>query len=276
MNITRIAPTPNGHLHLGNIFNFIHTYRLAKTVGAKLYLRIDDHDGPRCRPEFVAEILSALSALKISIDYGPSSVDEFYSKFTQTKKSDFYFSKLELLGDKFTCACSRKEVFASSSLGIYSGKCRPLAIQFENMKNVIRYSCPDIKVQFRESSVHLREKIGDAVLWRKDGLSSYQWMSVCEDLEMKTTHFVRGEDLLSSSAIQIAIAKSLAQKFPSEDKFYHHKLVLCGKRKMSKSKGDEGVVDRLNSDPLHFLHAYCDFFEHEKVSSLAELTNLAL
>lgn len=276
MNITRIAPTPNGHLHLGNIFNFIHTYRLAKTVDAKICLRIDDHDGQRCRREFVSEIFYALDALRIPIDRGPSSVDDFYTNFSQTKKNDFYFSKLELLKEKFVCSCSRKEVFAANPLGIYLGKCRSLNIQFENRKSVIRYACPDKIVNFFEKSVNLRDQIGDTVLWRKDGISSYQWMSICEDIELRTTHFVRGDDLLSSSAIQISIAKSLGVAFPDEDKFLHHKLVLCGDRKMSKSKGDEGVVEKLKSDPLHFLHLYCDFFEHERVSSLEELTSIVL
>ena len=244
---TRIAPSPNGHLHLGNVFNFLHTYRFSKKVKASLALRIDDHDFVRCKSEYVDEIFKALDLLEINIDEGPSSSDDFYLNYTQEKKREFYFSKLKELKSQFVCECSRKEVFKNNKEGIYSGVCHDKNLAFSSRENVIRYLCPNEVVKFRDHSVNIHKCIGDTILWRKDDIVSYQWMSLCEDLDMEITHIVRGEDLLNSSAIQVSLANALGAKFVATDNFHHHKLLQRNGEKLSKSRGDSGAMDLLKN-----------------------------
>ena len=272
-NRTRIAPTPNGHIHLGNIMNFIHTHVTSQRLNAQLFLRIDDHDFVRCKKEYVEEVFKVLDILKINIDGGPSGVDDFYQNFSQKNRMDLYYSKLSSFKKKFVCECSRKEVFKNNPMGIYSKTCVSKQLKFEKNKNVIRYNCPKDILLF-EDKVDLSKDIGDTVLWRRDNIVSYQWMSICEDIEMGTTHFVRGEDLLTSSAVQISLAKSMGESFPLEDSFIHHKLVEKNGEKLSKSRGDDGVLGDLRKSPEKYIEMYCDFFELEKVSSLKELINL--
>jgi glutamyl/glutaminyl-tRNA synthetase len=270
-NKTRIAPTPNGHIHLGNIMNFIHTYMLSKQLNSKLFLRIDDHDFVRCKREYVEEIFRVFDILKINFDGGPSGVDDFYHSFSQKNKSEYYFEKLKESENYFVCECSRRDVFKLNSQGIYSGTCRTKNLELSRKKNLIRFSCPKNRSYFN-GKVDLDQDIGDTILWRRDDIVSYQWMSVCEDLELGTTHFIRGEDLISSSAIQIEIANSLGRTFPCEESFIHHKLVTKNGEKLSKSRGDIGVIEDLSKFPHKYIEMYCDFFGIEKVSSMDELT----
>jgi glutamyl/glutaminyl-tRNA synthetase len=259
---------------MGNIFNFLHTYRFSKNNKCSLALRIDDHDYIRCKEEYVEEVFKVLELLKIDIDEGPSSVSEFYSDYTQKNKMELYFSELEKLKEKFVCECSRKEVFQTNELGIYQGTCREKGLVFNPGNNLIRFFCPDETIKLSEKEVNLKEKIGDTILWRKDNLVSYQLMSVLEDIEMGVTHIVRGEDLLTSSAVQIAIARFISKEFPKEENFFHHDLLSNNGEKLSKSRGDSGAIELLEKDVGEVVRSYCRFFNLDTVSSVDELTKI--
>jgi glutamyl/glutaminyl-tRNA synthetase len=108
--ITRIAPTASGHLHLGNAYNFILTWWLARSSKGELALRIDDGDYERCRREYVEEIFKDLDWLGLDYDSGAIGVDDFFTHHSQTLKREHYFSYLSQLDKSYVCQCSRKKV----------------------------------------------------------------------------------------------------------------------------------------------------------------------
>ncbi len=268
---TRIAPTPNGHLHLGNIFNFIHIASEARRLGLKIALRIDDHDNERCKDEYIDEIFRALDFLKINIDEGPSSTDDFNRNYSQTLRKDLYKSFLEKIEDQFYCECSRREIFERNSSGVYSGFCKNKNLSFKANKSCTRYDCPREIIKFENREVDVKNSIGDIVLWRKEDIPSYQLVSVCDDIEMNISHIFRGEDLISSSAIQLLIAKSMKQDFIKKENIYHHQLVTLEGEKLSKSRKSEGAMELLESDPKRVFREYSLFMNKQVSESLEEL-----
>lgn len=226
---TRIAPTPSGYLHIGNLANFLLIEQLAK--GGTLILRIDDCDGTRTRPEFVEDIFVTLHWLGIRWQEGPRDAADFSQNFSQTARKDHYFKKLDALKGKiYACACSRKEVD-----GVYQGTCREKGIEFEAGKHALR---------LRVEDPSLAKKFGDVVLWRKDGGPAYQWVSVIDDLEMKVNLIVRGEDLHDSSELQKYIARFVSPDGFDQVRFIHHPLLTAEDgKKLSKSQQAESVQD---------------------------------
>src|ERR1700719_4550756 len=94
---TRIAPTPSGFLHLGNVLSFAITAALARRTGARILLRIDDLDSQRSAPEFVQDIFDTLRYLEIPWDEGPRDYGEYASQYSQLHRMDLYNRALETL-----------------------------------------------------------------------------------------------------------------------------------------------------------------------------------
>src|SRR5579872_3767519 len=126
-NKARIAPTPSGFLHLGNILSFSLTAALAKKCGATILLRIDDLDRERALPVYVRDIFDTLKFLEIPWDEGPTDAGEFYREYSQVHRMQLYREALQQLQDRgavFACACSRSQVFSAGLDGAYPGTCR--------------------------------------------------------------------------------------------------------------------------------------------------------
>lgn len=228
---TRIAPTPSGYLHLGNIANFLLVEKLVKQAGGELLLRIDDCDGTRARKEFVEHIFETLRWLGIEWQGGPRDSADFYQHFSQVARKETYFERLRAFsGHTYACSCSRKTVD-----GIYRGSCRERRLDFAPGKTALRLRIDDPAVFAR---------FGDPVLWRKDGGPAYHWVSVVDDLEARVTLIVRGEDLKDSSELQKHIALLLAPGGFRQVRFVHHPL-LVGQdgKKLSKSQLAESVQE---------------------------------
>ena len=122
---TRLAPTPSGYLHLGNILSFVITAGLARKNGAEILLRIDDMDHERVRKEYLDDIFETLTFLEIPWDEGPRSTEEHQKKFTQKLRQKLYQSGLDKLVSKnlvFGCRCSRTDLEISNTQNGYSGK----------------------------------------------------------------------------------------------------------------------------------------------------------
>lgn len=228
---SRLAPTPSGYLHLGNLANFFLIEKLTREQNGKLLLRIDDCDGTRARPEFVEHIFSTLQWLGLSYDEGPRDPADFYQNFSQTKRKAHYFARLTPLRNKtYACECSRKEVG-----GVYPGTCREKKISFTPGKHALRL-CVDDPL--------LAEKFGDVILWRKDDGPAYQWVSVIDDLERNVNLIVRGEDLRDSSDLQKYIASLVAPEGFARVRFIHHPLLRDEQgQKLSKTEKSQSVVD---------------------------------
>ena len=242
MVVSRIAPTPSGYLHLGNAVNFLLTSWYVRSHGGKLLLRIDDMDATRCRREFVDDVFFALEWLGIEIDEGPSGTEAFYRDYSMAKKTDYYMAELHRLQESskllYACECSRKSLAAYGS-DIYPRLCKESNHNLETHRSAMRIHVPDDTViDVGGRRVELDKAMGDFVLWRKDGLPAYQFVSVIEDRDLGVNALVRGEDLLVSSAAQLYLAPFLQAEVFERADFIHHGLIAGeGNKKLSKSEG---------------------------------------
>jgi glutamyl-tRNA synthetase len=247
-----MAPTPSGALHLGNILSFLLTELYAKAVGGKVLLRIDDLDSSRSRPEHVASIFSVLETLGLQWQRGPRNVAEFETSYSQSLKQDQYRQRFELLKrqrpqDFFVCECSRSEVQRASQDGLYPGTCRHKGLEWRE-GSVWRARVPEGTLVTWEDriaghlSVDLSIEMGDFIVYRREQIFAYQWVSLCEDLLSGVSDIVRGADLRTSSAAQLWLGAGTDFEMC---RFAHHPLLTNGGRKLSKSEGSQAVAELL-------------------------------
>ncbi|MBS1660272.1 MAG: tRNA glutamyl-Q synthetase [Bacteroidetes bacterium] len=230
---TRIAPTPSGFLHLGNVVSFVRTVGLAKEAGAKVLLRIDDMDRVRAEREYVQDIFDTLNFLELPWGEGPRDVEEFEREYSQVYRMGLYKEGLEMLrGKVFACECSRAQVLRDSQDGVYAGTCREKAISLDAEG-----------VSWRLRTDDLGGSMKDFVVRKRDGFPAYQLTSVIDDLYYKVDFVVRGEDLLASTAAQRYLAGQMGRGVEfGKIGFYHHSLLMTeGGRKLSKSAGDTSI-----------------------------------
>jgi glutamyl-tRNA synthetase len=234
--VGRIAPSPTGLLHLGHARTFRIAEQRALAVGGRLVLRIEDLDGPRCKPEFVAACLEDLHWLGLDWDEGPD-VGGPHAPYEQSRRMDLYrepFERLKALGLVYPCNCSRKDVMAALSAPhegdeepVYPGTCRERGAIDEG-KASWRFRVPDGEaISFVDGNLGTKTFVagrdfGDFVVWRHDGIPSYQLAVVTDDALMGVTEVVRGEDLLVSTARQLLLYRALGWSPPA---FYHCELM---------------------------------------------------
>ena len=142
---SRIAPTPSGFLHAGNVYNFLLTYLFTRAFDGILYLRIDDYDLPRYRRQYVENIFRVLDMLGIDFDGGPGGVEEFESKCSSKFRLDAYqnaLKKLEQKGVCYACECSHS-MKNSFKNGIYARVCAEKNLKFKKDETTMRLSTID-------------------------------------------------------------------------------------------------------------------------------------
>lgn len=250
-NLTRIAPTPSGFLHLGNAFSFLKTKALAEKHNAKILLRIDDLDRERYRPEYVQDIFDALDFLEIKIDLGPKNMQEFESEWSQVHRIEDYNEALQRIESSkkiFACDCSRKKIQQLDPSGYYLGQCleRRLALDKPEVAWRIDTSEADF-VQFKEYPDQPKSGLipQDSVFYivrKKDGLPAYHLTSLIDDLHFGVDLIVRGNDLLPSTLAQLDLARNLGDKKFKQITFHHHSLIRSPKQeKLSKSAGSTSI-----------------------------------
>ena len=241
--VGRLAPSPTGLLHLGHAATFWRAFLRAREHEGTLLLRNDDLDRDRVRPEFVSAMLDDLRWLGIAWRE---------PVITQSERLPLYrAAMLRLLqsGALYRCTCSRRELaqMLSAPHGsqeaepVYPGRCRPqpasvpavAAPDSELLSGVnYRFRVPDgeaicftdvaLGPQRFVAGCDARADLGDFLVWRKDGLPSYQLATVVDDAEMGVTEVVRGRDLLRSTARQILLQRTLGLSTPA---FYHTPLI---------------------------------------------------
>ncbi|MBI2263036.1 glutamate--tRNA ligase [Candidatus Berkelbacteria bacterium] len=208
----RFAPSPTGNLHLGAARTALFNYLSAKKRKGKLILRIEDTDKARSNKVFVKNILESLSWLGLSWNEGP---------FFQSKRLKIYQRYLRVLVKK-GLAYQREGAWWFKVGEVKEGEVRFL--------DLIR----------REISFPL-EEIKDFVLFKKDKNPTFLFAGAIDDLEMKISCVVRGEDHISNTPRQILLYRALGAKLPS---FAHLPLILAPeKTKLSKRTGAIGVLD---------------------------------
>lgn len=221
----RFAPSPTGPLHLGSLVAAVGSWLFARRVGGRWLVRMEDLDTPRIVAGSAAEILRALERFGLTWDG-----DVVY----QSQRIALYDDALATLRAKnlvYDCACSRADLqrAASAPVGIepiYPGTCRdglngrvPRAVRFHTSHDVIMFD--DIILGHFEEDV--AALTGDFVVRRADGLYAYQLAVVVDDAAQGVTQVVRGEDLLNSTARQIALQRALELPMPA---YAHLPLVV--------------------------------------------------
>ena len=249
---TRIAPTPSGYLHIGNVFSFIKTWLIAQQIGAKVFLRIDDLDTDRVKKDYIDDIFQTLEFIGLQPDEGPSGSDDFLKNFSQRSRMDQYVPLVSKLRDQkllFACDCTRKQIHDRSERGMYTGFCRERAIDFESAGVAWRLNTKALSPIYitdmltgEVTSPDLKQTMGDFVVQRKDGIPSYQVASLADDVHFKINVIVRGMDLIPSSGAQMAMANALGMDIFQKMKWHHHALLMADvDRKLSKSAGDTSI-----------------------------------
>ncbi|MEK0420194.1 MAG: hypothetical protein RLZZ161_45 [Bacteroidota bacterium] len=234
--ITRLAPTPSGFLHRGNFYNFMLNWLFARKQGGKVFLRIDDLDADRAKPEFVEAIFRDLETLGFNWDIGPSGPDDFYKKWSQKHRTDRYVELIKSLSDKdftYACDCSRKSLNEQGFSAEYPGICRKKERVFQLEVTSIRFN----RSTFGFDS-------GDPVIFRKEGIPAYHIGSICDDVDFSVTHVFRGKDLSDSTQLQKEIADAAGIGRFGDIEFRHHSLLKDNAgQKLSKSIGNATRMD---------------------------------
>lgn len=256
----RFAPSPTGPLHIGGARSALFNYLLARKLGGKLILRIEDTDLERSSRASEENIYAALKWLGIIWDEGPD-IGGTFGPYRQMERLAIYQEYTQALiakGWAYYCYCSEEELeeqrqaaLAKGANPMYSGKCRVLTpeerqkYEAEGRKPVVRFRVPDnkeivINDLVRGQVVFQSAEVGDFVLVKSEGIPTYNYAVVIDDHLMKISHVVRAEEHLSNTPRQILLYEALGFKVPQ---FAHISLILGKDRsKMSKRHGATSVV----------------------------------
>ncbi len=244
--VTRFAPSPTGHLHIGGARTAIFCWLLARHFGGEFYLRIEDTDLERSRQEYTDSILASMRWLGLDWDGEP---------VYQTQRTALYNAAVDRLletGHAYWCSCSPEEVDAmreeARAKGLkprYNGKCREQNLG-AGEGHCVRLKIPAVgKVVFDDMvkgtiAVDISE-LDDMVIRRADGMPTYNMAVVVDDNEMGITHVLRGDDHVSNTPKQILIYEALGLPVP---RFGHVPMILGPDRqKLSKRHGARAVIE---------------------------------
>jgi glutamyl-tRNA synthetase len=240
----RIAPTPSGYLHKGNLVNFLLIWVVAKAQQGKILLRIDDLDSKRVQPRYIDDIFRAIDELGIDYDSGPQNVRDFETSWSQHLRLDLYKDlchRLKKGGFLYRCSLSRREAAALLLGGTTWHDIRLLKPADEHTPWRYLVRTPVFEVTDWTGHVaapHVLDSVGDVVVIKQDGLPAYQIANIADDVFFGITHVVRGQDLLPSTAVQLMMAADAGVEQFSTIQWWHHPLVTDqGGVKLSKSAG---------------------------------------
>lgn len=248
---TRIAPTPSGFLHLGNILSFSITATLAKRARASILLRIDDLDRERMQPAYVQDIFDTLHFLEIPWHEGPRDFSAYEKEYSQVHRMNLYQQALEQLaasGAVFACTCSRTQLYHNNPEGIYPGTCRQGKVALQESHSswrVFTDAATRLLVKNADGttvSTSLPASMQDFVVRKKDGFPAYQLTSLLDDVYYGVDFIVRGADLWPSTLAQHYLALQLGKEAFGHSRFLHHPLLMePGGQKLSKSAGSTSI-----------------------------------
>jgi len=248
---TRIAPTPSGYLHLGNVLSMLITTAIARQQNIPILLRIDDLDQLRAKKKYIEDIFTTLRFLEIPWDEGPANAKDFQKNWSQRIRLPQYMEHLNILQKKgmlFACDCSRKKVARSSRDLSYPGICLNKNLDFKEVEQNWRIKLPmgelaDMKqLDGKVISSKLPPALQYFVIKKKDGLPAYQLTSVIDDIHFGIDTIIRGKDLYGSTVAQLILSKKLGNNQFCKNSFFHHPLVMASQHlKLSKSAGSTSI-----------------------------------
>jgi nondiscriminating glutamyl-tRNA synthetase len=258
---TRFAPSPTGELHLGNARTALFNLLLARHLGGRHLLRIEDTDASRSRSEHTVALMEDLRWLGIEWDAGPDREDG-RGPYRQSQRKPLYdgqFAELERRRLTYDCFCSplelevsRKTQLAAGKPPRYAGTCRELPPEAQQKKRsagiapTLRFRVPaGRRIEFADF-VHgpqsfLSDDIGDFVIRRADGSAAFFFSNAIDDASMGVTHVLRGEDHLTNTPRQLMVLEALELRTPQ----YGHVSLLVGSDGAPLSKRHGAVSVRV-------------------------------
>jgi glutamyl/glutaminyl-tRNA synthetase len=257
---TRFAPAPTGRLHLGHLANAIVVWGLARREGARVILRIEDHDRQRCRPEYETALLDDLDRLGIAA--AEPSTDDLRrgtSSYRQSDNETVYAAALEMLraaGLAYACDCTRSTFAAwrAEHRASWSGPGCPGGCRGRDLAPGpglgLRVALGDGEEAWDDALCGASRgpvaPTGDLLVRDRNGNWTYALCVVVDDLRHGIDLVVRGEDLLEATAPQIRLGALLGRAEPP--RFAHHPLVRRDDgSKLSKAGGATAIGDLLDS-----------------------------
>ncbi len=284
--VSRMAPSPTGFVHLGNLVQGITSERLAHQSGGVLFLRVEDTDRKREVEGAVEILIKTLSHYGIHFDEGASADGDvgIYGPYYQSQRAAVYHvyaKQLVLQGQAYPCFCTEEELEQmraeqekeGANFG-YFGKWakwrdRPIEDIEAKLKEgtpwVLRFrSTGNIENKFKfndliKGEVEVTENDIDHVLLKSDGIPTYHFAHAVDDHLMRTTHVVRGDEWLPSLPFHIQLFKALGFKLP---KYCHigplMKMDGNSKRKLSKRKDPELALTYYKAEgfPVESVYEY--------------------
>jgi len=258
----RFAPSPTGELHVGNIRTALFDWAYARHTGGKFVFRIEDTDTERVTDEYIQAALGTLRWLGLDWDEGPE-VGGPYGPYLQSQRLDIYAKYAQQFldtGFAYHCYCSSAELEAvreaqraANQAPGYNGHCRNLTpeqvAEFVAMgrKPVVRMLMPEGSTTFTDlirGEVSFDHNfVPDFVLVRNDGSPLYTLAVAVDDVLMKITHVLRGEDLLSSTPRQIRVYQAMGVA-PKDYPLFAHLPFVMGQdnAKLSKRNGEVSIA----------------------------------
>ena len=268
--ITRMAPSPTGFVHLGNLVQGLISERMAHQSGGVLFLRVEDTDAKREVPGAVEVLIDTLKHYGIEFDEGATHGGDFgdYGPYRQRQRADLYHvfaKKLVSEGKAYPCFCTEEELGAmreqqeanKENFGYYGKYATWRDRSIEDIKAqldagkpwVLRFrSEGSIENQFKfddvvKGKLTITENDIDHVLLKSDGIPTYHFAHAVDDHLMRTTHVVRGDEWMATLPFHIQLFKALDFKLP---KYVHigplMKMDGDSKRKFSKRKDPESAL----------------------------------
>ena len=265
--ITRMAPSPTGFVHLGNLVQGLTSERMAHQSGGVLFLRVEDTDAKREVPGAVEVLIDTLKHYGIQFDEGATHDGDngLYGPYRQRQRASIYHvyaKKLVSEGQAYPCFCTEEELSAmretqeanKETTGYYGKYAmwrdrsmediqaqlnagNPWVLRFKSMGNIENQFKFDDLVK---GKLTITENNVDHVLLKSDGIPTYHFAHACDDHLMRTTHVVRGDEWLPTLPFHIQLFKALGFKLP---KYVHigplMKMDGTSKRKLSKRKDPE-------------------------------------
>src|SRR5579862_5148271 len=286
---TRFAPSPTGFLHIGGLRTALFCWLYARHHAGRFVLRIEDTDLERSTPEAIQQILEGLEWAHLEADEGP---------FYQTKRFDRYkqvIDEMLLRGDAYRCYCTKEELAelraeqtARGEKPRYDGRWRDRTDARPGVAPVVRFKNPLSGEVVVDDVVHGRvvfqnAELDDLIIARSDGSPTYNFCVVVDDMDMRITHVIRGDDHLNNTPRQLNMLLALGQRPP----VYAHLPMILGAdgTKLSKRHGavsvlqyrDEGYLPEAVLNYLVRLgwsHGDQEFFSIEEMVKLFDIADV--
>ncbi len=246
MIVTRFAPSPTGMLHIGGARTALFSWLYARRRGGRFILRVEDTDRERSTEEAVAVILDGMRWLGLTADEGPYFQTQRFPRYREA------IGHMLSSGLAYRCYCTKEELeqmraeqHARKQKPRYDGRCRQRAEPRPGIEPVIRFRNPLEGEVVVDDLVHGRvvfqnAELDDLIIARSDGTPTYNFCVVVDDMDMKITHVIRGDDHLNNTPRQINMLRALGGEPP----VYAHLPMILGAdgAKLSKRHGAVSVL----------------------------------